>query len=97
MNSGLAGGLPFVARVALLACVGGLAFVLCVFGGFLLCFLLAYAFLTFTSLCNTLTVAADGCRCDFAWCLVDQGALVNDAGGCCQVSQQLQVPRSRRN
>ena len=27
---GLAGGLPFVVRIALLACVGGLAFVVCV-------------------------------------------------------------------
>ena len=26
-------GLPFVAQVALLACVGGLAFVVCAFGG----------------------------------------------------------------
>ena len=34
--SGLVGGLPFVARVALLACIGGLAFVVCAFGGFLL-------------------------------------------------------------
>ena len=30
------GGLPFVARVALSACVGGLAFVLCALGGSLL-------------------------------------------------------------
>ena len=30
------GGLPFVTRVALLACIGGLAFVVCAFGGFLL-------------------------------------------------------------
>ena len=36
LYSGLVGGLPFVARVALLACVGGLAFVVCAFGGFLL-------------------------------------------------------------
>ena len=36
MYSGLVGGLPVVARVALLACVGGLAFVVCTFGGFLL-------------------------------------------------------------
>ena len=28
------GGLPFVARVALLACIGGLAFVVCALGGF---------------------------------------------------------------
>ena len=34
--SGLAGGLPFVARAALLACVGGLASVVSAFGGFLL-------------------------------------------------------------
>ena len=33
---GLIGGLPFVARVALLACVGGLAFVVCAFSGFLI-------------------------------------------------------------
>ena len=49
LYSGLVGGLPFLARVALLACVGGLAFVVCAFGGFLL----AYAFLTITSLCHT--------------------------------------------
>ena len=36
MYSGLVGGLPFVAHVVLLACVGGLAFVVCAFGGFLL-------------------------------------------------------------
>ena len=36
MCSSLVGGLPFVARVALLARVGGLAFVVCAFGGFLL-------------------------------------------------------------
>ena len=35
-----------MARVALLACVGGLAFVVCAFGTFLLYFLLACAFLT---------------------------------------------------
>ena len=35
LYSGLVGGLPFTARVALLACVGGLAFVVCAFGGFL--------------------------------------------------------------
>ena len=34
--SGLVWGLLFVARVALLACVCGLAFVVCAFGGFLL-------------------------------------------------------------
>ena len=34
--SGLVGGLPFMARLALLACVGGLSFVVCAFGGFLL-------------------------------------------------------------
>ena len=33
--SSLAGGLPFMARVALLACVGGLEFAVCAFGGFL--------------------------------------------------------------
>ena len=47
MYSGLVGELPFVARVALLACFGGLAFVVCAFGGFLLSFLLAYAFLRY--------------------------------------------------
>ena len=47
--SGLVGGLPFV---ALLACIGGLAFVVCAFGGFLLWSLPAYAFLTIASLCN---------------------------------------------
>ena len=36
LYGGLVGGLPFVALVALLACVGGLAFVVCAFGGFLL-------------------------------------------------------------
>ena len=51
--SGLVGGLPFVARVALLAYIGGLAFVVCAFGGFLLWLLPAYAFLTIASLCNT--------------------------------------------
>ena len=53
LYSGLVGGLLFVARVALLACVGGLTFVVCAFDGFLLYFLLAYAFLTNASLCNT--------------------------------------------
>ena len=52
LYSGLVGGLPFVARVALLACVGGLAFVVCAFGGFLLWLSPAYAFLTIASLCN---------------------------------------------
>ena len=33
--SGLVGGLPFMARVALLASIGGLAFVVCALGGFL--------------------------------------------------------------
>ena len=33
--SGLVGGLPFMASIALPACVGGLAFVVCAFGGFL--------------------------------------------------------------
>ena len=45
------GGLPFVAHAALLACVGGRMFIVCAFGGFLLYFLLAYAFLTILSLC----------------------------------------------
>ena len=36
LYSGLVGGLLFVARVALLACVGGLAFVVCAFSGLLL-------------------------------------------------------------
>ena len=35
LYSGLVGGLPFMARVALLACVGGLAFVLYAFGSLL--------------------------------------------------------------
>ena len=35
LYSGLVGGLPLIARVALLASVGGLAFVVCAFGGFL--------------------------------------------------------------
>ena len=52
LYSGLVGGLLFVARVALLACVGGLAVVVFTFGGSLLYFLLAYAFLTIASLCN---------------------------------------------
>ena len=43
-------GLPFVARVALLACVGGLTFVVCACGGFLPYFLLADAFLSIASL-----------------------------------------------
>ena len=44
-----------MARVASLACVGGLAFIVCVcaFGGSLLKFLLAYAFLTIASFRNT--------------------------------------------
>ena len=53
LYSGLVGGLPFVARVALLACIGGLAFVVCAYGGFLLWLLPAYLFLTIASLCNT--------------------------------------------
>ena len=40
MYSGLVGGLPFVARMALLSCVGRLAFVVCAFGAFLVLFLL---------------------------------------------------------
>ena len=43
---------PIVARVALLACIGGLEFVVCAFGGFLLWLLPAYVFLTIASLCN---------------------------------------------
>ena len=35
LHCGLVGGLPFVARVALLACVGGLTFDVFAFGGFL--------------------------------------------------------------
>ena len=50
--SGLVGGLPFVARVALLACIGVLEFVVCAFGGFLLWLLPAYDFLTIASLRN---------------------------------------------
>ena len=42
-----------MARVALLACIGGLAFVVCAFNGFLLWLLPAYVFLTIASLCNT--------------------------------------------
>ena len=34
LYSSLVGGLPFMACVALFACVGGLAFVVCAFGGF---------------------------------------------------------------
>ena len=45
--------MPCVARVALLACIGGLAFVVCAFGGYLLWLLPAYAFLTIVSLCDT--------------------------------------------
>ena len=42
------GGLPFVARVALLACAGGLTFItrVCLWWFPALVFLLAYAFLT---------------------------------------------------
>ena len=51
MDSGLVGGLLFVARAALLGwrfpCV-------CAFGGFLLLFMIAYAILAIASLCNTL-------------------------------------------
>ena len=39
-------------KLALLACVGGLAFVVCAFGGFLLWLLHAHVFLTIASLCN---------------------------------------------
>ena len=41
-----------MAHVALLACIGGLAFVVCAFGDFLLWVLPAYASLTISSLCN---------------------------------------------
>ena len=58
MYSGVTGGLLFVARLALLA--WRLSHV-CAFGGFLLYFLLAYAFLTITSLCNTKKVQRDIC------------------------------------
>ena len=51
-HSGLIGGLPFVARVAFLACIGGLAFVVCAFGGFLLWLWIASACPTIASLCN---------------------------------------------
>ena len=47
--SGLVGGLPFVARVELLACIGGLEFVVRAFAGFLLWLLPAYVFLTIVS------------------------------------------------
>ena len=47
---GLVVGSPFVARVAMLACIGGLAFVVRALIGFLI----AYAFLTIASLCNAL-------------------------------------------
>ena len=49
---GRVGGLPFLARVALLACIVGLAFVVFAFGGFLLLLLPACVFLTIASLCN---------------------------------------------
>ena len=52
LYSGLVGGLPFVARVALLTCVRALKFVVCAFDGFVLSFLLAYAFQTISSFCN---------------------------------------------
>ena len=57
LYSGLVGGLPVIACVALLACVGGLAFVVCASNGFLPYFLLANAFLTIASLCNTACTA----------------------------------------
>ena len=47
------GGLPFVARAASLACIGGLAFVVCASDGFLLWLVPAYVFLTIASDCNT--------------------------------------------
>ena len=50
--SRLVGG-PFVARVALLACIGGLAFVVCAFGGILLWLLPAYVLKRIASLCTT--------------------------------------------
>ena len=43
-----------MARVALLPCVGGLAFGVCVFRGFLHLFLLASSFLTIAPLCSTI-------------------------------------------
>ena len=52
MCSSLVGGLPFVAHVALLACVGGLAFAVCAFDGFLLWVRIASACPTIASLCN---------------------------------------------
>ena len=58
LYSGRVGGLPFMAHVALLACIGELAFVVCAFGGFLLWLLPAYVFLTIASLCNTQTIAS---------------------------------------
>ena len=68
--SGLVGGLRFVARVVLLPCVGGLAFFVCVFGGFLL---LVPAWLCIPNhhVCNTsndLILAKrnlQACRCYF--------------------------------
>ena len=55
MYSGLVGELLFAARAALLACVGGLAFLVhvCSLGGLLLWFLISYAYLTITPLCST--------------------------------------------
>ena len=47
----LVGGSLFAARAAFL----GWRFIcVCAFGGFLLCFLIAYAYLTITSSCNAL-------------------------------------------
>ena len=68
--NGLVGGLPFVARVALLACIGGLAFLVCVFGGgFLLWLLPACAFLTIVSLCNSYVLWNPRMGCPRAlWC-----------------------------
>ena len=43
-----------MARVALLACIGGLAFVMCSFCGYLPWLLPASAFFIIASLCNTL-------------------------------------------
>ena len=46
---------------------------------------------------NDFVVAAEGCRGEFAQCLVDEGAIVNDAGGRCDVTQQVQVLGRRFN
>ena len=36
-------------------------------------------------------ITAHGRRGEFAQCLVDEGALVNDSGGGCNVTHQVQV------